>query len=191
MITPQQVTQAFVENDLETMMDAVRIVASRLPQPAVIQHPAMYATHVMHDLGFRDREEFWLTTLNGGGEIIETHRLYVGTVYTAVMRLPEIMKVVIEDDAVSFIVAHNHPNSQSRIAPSPQDITTTRKIYQVARYLGIPLMDHIIVSQGQWFSFREHDLLEERNVQSNEVQRPPRLPRANTPGPERAARGQG
>jgi len=171
MITPQQVTEAFVKNDLETMMNAVRYVAERAPQPLVIHSPSVYAAHILHDLGLKEQEEFWLTTMNNAKEIIETHKMYTGTAYNAVLRLSEIARHVILDNATAFIVAHNHPGGQQRIQPSTEDIGMSRKLYQVGLLIGVPLIDHIIVGRGQWYSMAEHNLLVEvKNVRQNQTE---------------------
>lgn len=176
-LTPQQVMEAFAKADLDMMMDAIRIVAARAPQPLVIESPANYVAHIIHELGQKVQEEFWLTTLNNAHEIIQTHKMYTGTAYAAVMRLSEIARRVIIDNATMFIVAHNHPGGQHGIAPSAEDVTTTRQLYKVAQLIGVPLMDHVIVAHGQWFSFSEHNMLKENNhVRKNEVSRSSRLP---------------
>ena len=180
MITPHQVMEAFAQNNLPMMMDAIRIVAARAPRPLVITSPANYVAHIIHDLGQKDQEEFWLTTLNNAHEIIQTHKMYTGTAYAAVLRLSEIVRRVIMDNATTFIVAHNHPGGQHSIAPSPEDLETTGRLNKIAQLIGVPLMDHVIVAPGQWYSFSEHNLLKENgnNVRPNEVPSPPRLPRA-------------
>jgi DNA repair protein RadC len=171
MITPQQVTEAFVKNDLETMMDAIRLVAERAPQPPVMHSPAVYAAHILHDLGGKEQEEFWLTTLNNAGEIIETHEMYTGTAYHAAIRISEIIRHVVIDNATVFIVAHNHPGGQQRIQPSTEDIGMSRKLYQVGVIIGVPMMDHVIVGKGQWYSMAHNNLLvEENNVRKNQTQ---------------------
>lgn len=186
MLTPQQVMEAFAKNDLDMMMDAVRVVAARAPQPMVITSPANYAAHILHELGSKDQEEFWMSTLNNAQEIIETHKMYIGTAYAAVMRLSEIARIVILDNATSFIVAHNHPGGQHGIMPSQEDVRTTHGLYKVGLLIGIPLMDHIIVAPGQWYSFSEHDILKEKeNVRKNEVSRASRLPGPNNRGLQR------
>jgi DNA repair protein RadC len=189
MLTPQQVMEAFASNNLDVMMDAIRQVASRQSQPMTIESPAMYAAAIIHELGPKTREEFWATSLDAGSVVIQTHRMYVGTSHAAAVRPSEILRLMILDDATSFIIAHNHPSSQQRIVPSPEDIQSTRIIYKISKFMGLPMMDHIIVSKGQWFSFLEHDLLEERNVRKNEVQRLPDVPRGTDHGRQPVASG--
>jgi DNA repair protein RadC len=186
MLTPQEVMQAFAQNDLAVMMDAIRQVADRQEQNQIIRHPADYAFRVMPDLGVRNREEFWVTSMDNAGTVIATHAPYVGTVYTAVLRIAEIMRLVLIDDATTFIVAHNHPGGD--VTPSPHDIQTTRNLYKVGLLMGIPLMDHIIVAPGKWYSFLEHNLLvEETNVRTNENQGSSRLPGPSNGSPQRTA----
>lgn len=190
MVTPQQVLEAFAKGDLDTMMEAVRIVASRLPQPLVVESSAVYAAAILHELGSKTREEFWATSLDAGGTIIMTHPMYVGTSHTAAIRPVEIMKLMIADDATAFIVAHNHPGEQKKITPSPADVDATQHLFKIARFMGLPLIDHIIVSKGQWFSFLEHDLLEEKNVRKSNAQRAPNGARPASAGSEQSQDGQ-
>jgi DNA repair protein RadC len=183
MLTPQQVMEAFAKNNLDIMMEAVRTTASRQPQPLAILNPAVYAATIIHELGKRTREEFWATSLTGGGHIIRTHRMYVGTAYASVIRPAEVLKLMLADDAIAYIVAHNHPGEQVRITPSPEDLQSTNNLFKASNLLGIPLMDHVIVGPGQWYSMVEHDQLEEKkDVRKTQVQRPPVVPRPVSSG---------
>lgn len=188
-MNPQEVAQAFAQNDLDKMMHAVRLVAARAETPLMVQSPAQYAATIFHDLGRKTREEFWVTTLNNANEIIHTHRLYTGTIYTAVLRISEVLRLVINDDATSFYVAHNHPGGQRGIVASPHDIDTTKKIDAAGRLIGCPMVDHVIVAPGQWLSIRSTGALGGNNVRTNEVQRPSGLPGANNRGRQRGQRG--
>ncbi len=171
MITPQQVMQAFINNDLQTMMNAIRLVAERQPEPDVITSPAQYAAMIMHELGYQPQEELWLTTLNAHMQMIATHKMYRGTALATALSVSEIGKILCMDGAFTWIVAHNHPGSSLPIQPSDADLNTTQRLNILGTVLQMPLMDAVIVGPGQWFSFSQNNLLGGNNVRQTEAQR--------------------
>ena len=94
-----------------------------------------------------------------------THKDY----FTALLDMPEVMNypgmtefiegriAALEKKASGIIVVHNHPSGNCE--PSEQDIETTKIIKCSADILGIPLLDHIIFSENNYFSFVENKLL--------------------------------
>ncbi|MBU1706924.1 JAB domain-containing protein, partial [bacterium] len=69
----------------------------------------------------------------------------------------EIFKHATQHNAVAFILCHNHPSGHP--TPSPEDIELTRRLVQAGKAMGIELLDHIIVTDKQWTSFRDSHLL--------------------------------
>lgn len=69
-----------------------------------------------------------------------------------------IVKRAIEVLASSIIIVHNHPSGVA--APSAEDISVTRRISDAAALFDIPLIDHIIITDGQSYSFRQHALIQ-------------------------------
>lgn len=68
-----------------------------------------------------------------------------------------ILKKALEEDAVSLILCHNHPSGSLR--PSRSDEDLTRKIKEAASYFDIKVLDHLIVSDGGYYSFADEGLL--------------------------------
>lgn len=60
--------------------------------------------------------------------------------------------------AASIILVHNHPSGS--VEPSPEDLAVTRKLVEAGALLGIPLLDHLIVTQKEYLSLRERGYLE-------------------------------
>jgi len=63
----------------------------------------------------------------------------------------------VKERAAKVIVAHNHP--AGALSPSEEDVAVTKNLLKASRILGIPLIDHIIVSDDGYFSFREAGML--------------------------------
>jgi DNA repair protein RadC len=81
----------------------------------------------------------------------------VGTVDASIAHPREVFEPAIRHNASSIIVAHNHPSGQ--LEPSSEDLAVTQRLHEAGQLLGIPLLDHVIVSTQSHFSFREQHLL--------------------------------
>jgi DNA repair protein RadC len=69
----------------------------------------------------------------------------------------EVFEPAIQCSAAQIIVAHNHPSGD--VDPSEEDIAVTGKLKEAGRILGIEILDHVIVSQSGYLSFKEKKLL--------------------------------
>lgn len=105
----------------------------------------------------KTKEHFLCISLNGNHEIIRVYVVSVGTVNSSLIYPREVMEAALKDKAAAIILAHNHPSGN--LEPSNSDIETTKKLIAAAKVMGIPILDHIIVTTGGYFSFLEHDLL--------------------------------
>lgn len=72
------------------------------------------------------------------------------------MRVGELFRAAIRENAAAFIVAHNHPSGDP--APSPEDISVTRQIVQAGKLLDIAVLDHIIIGSGRFVSLKQRGL---------------------------------
>jgi len=81
-----------------------------------------------------------------------------GTVNQAYAYPREIIRHALLTGATAIVLIHNHPSGN--IKPSQGDLTVTKQIQEVAKFLDIPIHDHIIVGEnGQAFSFNEHNMM--------------------------------
>ena len=109
----------------------------------------------MQDL---DQEHLVAFYLDGHNQIIEKRTIFVGAVNHSMANPREILYYAIKDLAASLIVAHNHPSGTTH--PSEQDYFFTDKIAEACDLCGVTFIDHIIVGQKNYYSFRENELLE-------------------------------
>lgn len=103
------------------------------------------------------QEHFLCVTLSGSGEIINIHVISVGTVNYTIVHPREIFSVAVKENASSLIICHNHPSGNC--TPSDEDIKTTQRLLKSSDIIGIPILDHLIISQTNYFSFFEHGIL--------------------------------
>ncbi len=99
-------------------------------------------------------EEVWAIALNPQLQVLGTAMIFRGTADQCQIHPRDIFRFLINKNASSFILAHNHPSQE--IHPSERDITLTRKIQKSGVLMQIPLQDHIIFSDEKYFSMADH-----------------------------------
>lgn len=101
----------------------------------------------------RRQEEFHIITLDTKNQIIDTHRITVGTLDASLVHPREVFRPAIKDAAASVILVHNHPSGDA--APSPQDYSVTKRLDAAGQMLGIEVLDHIVLGKSTAISIRE------------------------------------
>lgn len=100
-------------------------------------------------------ENFYVFHLSTKHEIIGLQHISRGTIDQALIHPREVFKGAIASNAKYLYLMHNHPSGASP-EPSFEDIDTTRKLIRAGNVMGIEVLDHLIISQGQQsYSFRE------------------------------------
>lgn len=107
--------------------------------------------------GFSKKEEFIVLYLNARNAIIKTEVEYTGNKNSSVVGIDQILRKALLLKANSIIVAHNHPSGI--VVPSHEDIEVTNALSKGARLVGLELLDHLIISNSDYFSFRKMGLL--------------------------------
>lgn len=102
-------------------------------------------------------EECWVLYLTNSNRIIERQRLSRGGVQGTVVDRRLVAKRALELLATQVIMVHNHPSGDA--SPSEADKQLTNGIAEALALFDIRLLDHLIISSGEWFSFREKGLL--------------------------------
>ncbi|MCT4623466.1 MAG: DNA repair protein RadC [Schleiferiaceae bacterium] len=106
------------------------------------------------DLG---HEEFWVLYLSNANKVIRKEQLSIGGITGTVADVRKIFKTALEQSATAMIIAHNHPSGT--LTPSLADKKLTQKVKDGGTLLDIKLLDHIIVTEKNYFSFADEGLL--------------------------------
>lgn len=101
----------------------------------------------------KKQEYFYCIYLNNKNEVIERKLLFMGTINRSLVHPREIFKYAYLSSASSIICMHNHPSGD--ITPSREDIRLTNALVELGRINSIPVVDHIIVSDHEYYSFYE------------------------------------
>lgn len=108
-------------------------------------------------IGDLKHEEFWIVMLNNDQRIIGKSQLSSGGLTSTVVDVRILFKRALEAMATSVILVHNHPSGQ--LKPSASDKEITHKIKDAGKVLDIKLLDHIIVTQHDYLSFADENII--------------------------------
>ena len=110
------------------------------------------AKFVIDKIGCRDREHLISIGLNTKGKINFFEINHIGSLNISVLHPREIFKNAIISNCSSLIIAHNHPSGD--LKPSEEDIETTKIMVEAGKILGIEFIEHLIVSDSNFYSMR-------------------------------------
>ena len=102
---------------------------------------------------FEEQEHFLVCTLDGNHQLIRVHVVTKGLADRSQVHPRETYRPALFDNAISIMVAHNHPSGS--LEASVNDLLTTRRLAEAGRLLRIPLVDHLILSREGFISLRE------------------------------------
>lgn len=101
-----------------------------------------------------DREELIVACLNTKNEVNSVNVVSIGSLNNSVVHPREVFKAAILSNAASIVIIHNHPSGD--VTPSKEDKEITLRIKESGIILGICLLDHIIIGNDTYYSFKEH-----------------------------------
>jgi DNA repair protein RadC len=103
------------------------------------------------------KEHFLILCLNARRQLVHHETVSIGTLSASLVHPREVFSPAISHAAAAVVAVHNHPSGDP--TPSAEDRDVTRRLQRAGELLGIPLADHVIVSESGFFSFREHGIL--------------------------------
>jgi len=134
-----------------------RVFQSRPLDRTVIDDPSVAAAALSSDLMWQAQERFAVLLLDVKNRLIGTQVITIGTATETLASPRDIFREVLRQGATRVVVAHNHPSGS--LEPSSEDITLTRQLLEGAQFLGVPLLDHLILGHGEFRSLRQTTML--------------------------------
>ena len=111
------------------------------------------AKKMQQELGDKKQEHLVALYLNTQNQIIHQQTIFIGSATRSIAEPREILHYAIKHMATSLILVHNHPSGA--VAPSRNDNQVTKLVKEACDLMGIVLLDHLIVSHSNYFSYRE------------------------------------
>ena len=119
--------------------------------------PETIAEYYMEQLRHQEQEQVICMMLDTKNHLLGDKVVTTGTVNASLISTRDLMLAALSYRAVHIILIHNHPSGDA--SPSEDDILLTQKVQQACSIIDIPLLDHIIIGDQTYFSFREEGIL--------------------------------
>ena len=137
----------------ELVKRALKIQDSGLPIVQSVNDVVLQVGYIRD----KSREHFIAIFLNARNELIFRKHIFIGTLNASLVHPREIFKEALEHNAASIILVHNHPSGDPE--PSEDDLEITKRIIEAGKIMGIEVIDHIIITKTNVFSFKEKRLI--------------------------------
>ena len=136
---------------------ARRLMGERLVVGEPFLNPRQIFEHYHGHLRDKKREMFLAVLLDARHRILREEIVSEGSLTTSVVHPREVFGPAVRESAGALVLVHNHPSGDP--SPSEEDIAVTRRLVHASDLIGIRVLDHIIVGDGDYTSFKESGLL--------------------------------
>lgn len=135
---------------LQLGVRALQVAGEERP---VVDSPASAALLLMPEMMHLEQEQARVILLNTRNRVIEVRTIFIGSTTSIHIRLADLLRPAVQVNATAFIFAHNHPSGDPH--PSPEDISTSRKLNEAAKLLDLSLLDSLIIGRNRYYSLKE------------------------------------
>ena len=136
---------------------SMRLSRAHAREGLIVKEPGTIAEYYMEQLRHRKTECVIIACIDGKGELTYEEQISEGSVKMSLISPREIFLKALKHEAVNIILIHNHPSGDP--TPSRADEILTENVAMAGKQMDIPLLDHIVIGDNRYFSFREAELL--------------------------------
>lgn len=122
-----------------------------------VTSPQDIANYLMEDLRYLKKEHFKIITLDTKNKILDICTISIGSLNSSIVHPREVFHEAVKKSAASIILIHNHPSGETQ--PSREDISITKRLIEAGELMGIKVLDHIIIGDGVYLSFKEENII--------------------------------
>lgn len=122
-----------------------------------ITSPSSIAKIYMEEMRYFRQEHFKVVYLDTKNNIMGNRDITIGTINSTIVHPREVFTDAVKSSSTSIIVLHNHPSGDP--SPSIEDIEVTKRLLEAGKILGIYLLDHIVIGDGEYISLKEKGLI--------------------------------
>lgn len=122
-----------------------------------VDSPLVLVNLVMDKMKYLEQEHFNIALLDTKNQILSIDNISIGTLNASIVHPRDVFKLAIKKNANSMILIHNHPSGDP--SPSNEDIRVTERLAEVGEITGIKVLDHIIIGDNRYTSFREKNII--------------------------------
>lgn len=149
-VGPSRVKQLLAVSELLNRLNRVPKSIKSIKSPFDVQEACI-------DMKYLKKEHFRIILLNTKNHILAIEDISIGTLNASLVHPREVFSLAIKKAAASIIVVHNHPSGDPN--PSKEDLNITKRLVDAGGIIGINVLDHIIIGNSGFYSFKEHDMI--------------------------------
>jgi len=144
---------------IKAVMELSKRVSSSLinNNKVTIKSPVEVSTLLMEEMRHLKKEVFKIILLNTKNHIIKYLNVSVGSLNSSIVHPREVFSEAVKVGCSGMLLAHNHPSGDPE--PSSEDIETTQRLVNAGNILGIKVLDHVVIGDGRYISFKEQGLM--------------------------------
>ena len=134
-----------------------RLAVQQAAKIEIIHGPEDVAHYAMPRYRFEQKEHFAVLLLNTKNHVLGMPEVSVGSLSASVVHPREVFRAAIDYAAASMILLHNHPSGDP--TPSREDIAVTERLVKAGKIMDIPVLDHVVLGNERFTSFKEKGLI--------------------------------
>lgn len=133
----------------------VTVDPTQLPK---VRSPMDAVRLVQSEMSLLEQEQLRVLLLNTKNAVMRTHTLYQGSLNSTTVRIAELFREAVRENAAAVLLVHNHPSGDP--TPSPEDVRLTRDAVEAGRLMDVDVLDHVVIGRGQtpYVSLKERGL---------------------------------
>lgn len=133
---------------------ARRVQADRLDAGAILSSAASVYAHFGPLLADEKRESFYVVMVDGRNRVVAKARVSQGSLGASIVHPREAFRMAVREAAAAVLFVHNHPSGDP--TPSAEDRRITERLRCAGEVMGIPVLDHVVVGRGRYWSFADN-----------------------------------
>lgn len=134
-----------------------RVYHSASERAIKISSPSDVADLLMAELRYKKQEHFKAVILDTKNQVISIETITIGTLNASLVHPREVFNRAIKKSAYGIVLVHNHPSGHPE--PSKEDLMLTERLVESGKIIGIGILDHVVIGDGRFYSFKEQGLL--------------------------------
>lgn len=142
---------------LQASMEIGKRILRNVEEVKIVDSPSKVWKLVLPEISGLQQEEFRVILLNNKNHLIKHVVTSKGTINETITHPREIFRDAVKESAASIIIVHNHPSGD--VEPSNEDLRTTNRLLEAGKIIGIPVIDHVVVSSTAYLSMAEYGYL--------------------------------
>lgn len=136
---------------------AKRMAASNGGNKIKVTSPTDVTDILMEEMRYLKKEFFKIVLLDTKNQVIAIENISVGSLNASIVHPREVFNIAIKRSSASIILVHNHPSGDPN--PSGEDLKVTKRLVECGNIIGIRVLDHLIIGDGQFVSLKEKNMV--------------------------------